>query len=369
MKTLMKQTMDEVWVSGCKVAMKSMMRDKRSYKRFTLNDLEVNGKMISATETKVVDISISGISLKVNRRINIGCEYPLTLKGRKTISLRGIVVWCSLIETKKGSLGEIIPIYSAGMQFKNMSTEMKTELLNFIEDYKIKEVHVIGDNRLNVRFHINDPEKAILNFSASYKVKTISLGGMLIESVQDLEVESRIPMELFIHDDALVKFVGRVASCRVVDKEGQKSYDIGIEFLDLTKKDVEIISSFIDYSTAHYVETGNKPEITAGKYADEAIPAISKDFTDKVEYLYKWHKTMGYYKVLDIREYATNEQIKQAFLKKIHELHPDKFPGASDDLKQKLNELSTYLNVARTTLLDSEKRKGYDRMPNTRVKL
>jgi len=132
---------------------------------------------------------------------------------------------------------------------------------------------------------------------------------------------------------------------------------------------VEILSSFIDYSTAHYMETGNKPEIAAGKHADEPIPVISKDFTDKVEYLYKWHKTMGYYKVLDIREYATNEQIKQAFLKKIHELHPDKFPGASDDLKQKLNELSTYINIARSTLLDSEKRKGYDRMPNTRVKL
>ena len=64
------------------------MRDKRKYKRFKLNDLEVNGKMVLATEVKVINISISGISLKANRRLNIGSDYTLKLEGRKTISLR-----------------------------------------------------------------------------------------------------------------------------------------------------------------------------------------------------------------------------------------------------------------------------------------
>ena len=119
-----------------------MMPDKRKYKRFKLNDREVNGKMVLATEVKVVDISISGISLKANRRLNIGSDYTLKLEGSKTISLRGTVVWCSLIETRKGTQGEMIPIYSAGMQFKDMSTERMTELQYFIESHKIEEVHV-----------------------------------------------------------------------------------------------------------------------------------------------------------------------------------------------------------------------------------
>ena len=115
-----------------------------------MNDCEVNGKMALATEVKIIDISISGIALKANRRLNIDGDYTLTLEGRKTISLRGTVVWCSLIETRKSSKGEMIPIYSAGMQFKDMSTERITGLQYLIESHKIEEVHVIGgtDGRL-----------------------------------------------------------------------------------------------------------------------------------------------------------------------------------------------------------------------------
>ena len=232
------------------------MHDTRRYKRFKLNDRKVNGKMVLATEMQVIDISISGISLKANRRLNIGSVYTLKLEGRKTISLRGTVVWCSLTETRKGSEEEMIPIYSAGMQFKDMSAERITELQYFIESHKIEEVHVLGGARLNIRFHIKEPENAILIYPDDYKVETISLGGMLIECLRNLEIESRIPMEMFIHDDNPLKFVGRVASCRVIDKEGQKQYNIGIEFLDLTEKDREVLSSFVDYITV--TNSGNK---------------------------------------------------------------------------------------------------------------
>jgi len=232
------------------------MHDTRRYKRFKLNDRKVNGKMVLATEMQVIDISISGISLKANRRLNIGSVYTLKLEGRKTISLRGTVVWCSLTETRKGSEEEMIPIYSAGMQFKDMSAERITELQYFIESHKIEEVHVLGGARLNIRFHIKDPENAILIYPDDYKVKTISLGGMLIECLRNFEIESRIPMEIFIHDDNPLKFVGRVASCRVIDKEGQKQYNIGIEFLDLTEKDREVLASFIDYNAV--TNSGNK---------------------------------------------------------------------------------------------------------------
>jgi len=191
---------------------------------------------------------------------------------------------------------------------------------------------------------------------------------MLIECVQDVEVESRIPMELFIHDDAPVTFVGRVASCRVIDKEGQRSYEIGIEFLDLTEKDREVLASLIDYSSKIDTMTENEPETTDEKSADDGIPFISQEFMDKVEYLYKWHTTMGYYKMLGIKEYATDEQIRHAFLMKTRAFHPDKFPRAPDDFKQMLNELFSYLNAARSTLLDPEKRKEYDKTPITRMR-
>jgi c-di-GMP-binding flagellar brake protein YcgR len=232
-----------------------MILNTRKCKRYKLNNCEVSGKMVLATEVKVVDISIGGIALKANRRLNIGGDYTLKLEGRKTISLRGTVIWCSLIETRKSSNGEMIPIYSAGMQFKYMSTERITELQDLIESHKIAEVHVIGGTRLNIRFHIKDPEKAILIYPDDYKVKTISLGGMRIKSMLNLEIERRIPMEMFINDDNPVKFIGRVASSQVIDKEGQKQYGIGIEFLDLTDKDRASLALFIAQSAITETET------------------------------------------------------------------------------------------------------------------
>lgn len=235
------------------------MSDKRKYKRFKLNDREVNGKMVLATEVKLIDISISGMSFKANRRLNIGNDYTLKLEGSKSITLRGTVIWCSLIETRKGLKGEMIPIYSAGMQFKDMSTEIIIDLQYLIDSHKIEEVHVISGGRLNMRFHIKDPENVTLIYPDNFKVKTISLGGMLIECLQSFDIESKIHMEMFIPDDEPLSFLGKVASSRAIDKESQKKYNIGIEFLGLTKKDREVLSSFIDQSTmsdtveGHYV--------------------------------------------------------------------------------------------------------------------
>ncbi len=344
------------------------MRDNRRYKRLKLNDREINGKMILVTEIKVNDISVSGISLKVNRRLNIGSDYTLKLEGKKTISMRGTVVWCSLSETRKVSQEERVPIYSVGMLFKDMSSERVTELQYLIESHKIEEMYAIGSTRLNIRFHIKDPEKAVLIYPADFKVKIISLGGMLIECARNFAIESRIPMEMFIHDDNPLTCVGRVASSEGIEKEGQKRYDIGIDFLDLTGKDRKILSSFIEHGTMTNTETGKEQGKTAGRSADEDIPVISTEFINKVEHLYKWHTTMGYYKVLGINEYATDEQIRNAFFEKIHELHPDKYLGASDDVKQKLKVLFYYLNAARLTLLDPQKKKEYDKIPISRLR-
>jgi len=228
-----------------------IMHDKRKHKRLTLRVLDIHGHMVFATEVKVLDISIGGIRLKANRRLNIGSEYALKLEDKnKVVSLKGAVVWSSLSEHKDITGGEVVPIYTAGLKFVNLSAEKITQLLEFIECHMKEEVHVMGSSRLNIRFHINGEEKSILNYPASYKVKKISLGGMLIECVQALEVESRIPMEVFLSDDAAIRFVGRIVSCGVIDSGDLKQYDIGIEFLDLKDIDKGILATFIDYCVA-----------------------------------------------------------------------------------------------------------------------
>jgi hypothetical protein len=343
------------------------MDDNRRYKRFTLNFLEVNGELTLASKVSLLDISMGGLSLKADIRLDIGRKYVIKLEDKlKRLALKGVVMWSRLSGTRSTPMGETLPLYTAGMKFIDLSEETIADLRYFVEHNGKEEALKSNDRRLYVRFHFNDPEKEILNVPAGYKVKTISLGGMLIECLQDLELESRMPMELFINDDNPFKFVGRVASCQVIEHVSPIKYAIGIEFLNLTDKDREVLTSLMDESTM--IKSGEEPESADNKTVDGSIPEIPQQFMDKVEYLYKWHNTMGYYKFLGISNYATDEQIKSAFLAKAHEFHPDKFPKLSDDLKHKLNEIFVYLNAAHSTLMDPQKRKEYDKSPTSRIR-
>ncbi|MBI5639500.1 MAG: PilZ domain-containing protein [Nitrospirae bacterium] len=220
------------------------MQDIRRHKRVPVDDIELTGKMMFATEVRVIDISVGGISLKADRRLNIGCEYSLKIEDSgRLITIKGIVVWSSMSGTRQGPKGDVIPIYTAGLKFTNVLSDRISELIHFIEDHKID-----GELRLSgLRFNIDDPERAILNIPADYKVKEISLSGMLIESAQALEIDSRHPMEIFVPEDSQVKFTGRVASCLLIEKDGPEHFDIGIEFSDMHEKDRERLKGLIRF--------------------------------------------------------------------------------------------------------------------------
>src|SRR3990172_10537841 len=209
------------------------MREHRRNKRFIVDGMDINGKMMFATEVKILNISIGGVSLKADRRLDIGNEYTLKIddKGR-VIAVKGVVVWSSICENREGPHGDRIPIYSAGMKFTNVLSDKVLELINFIEGHT-KD----GEHRLSgLRFNIKAPEKAILNFPEDYRVKKISLTGMLIESAQSLETESRFPMEICLpEDEKPIRFLGRVASCLVIADAVPDQCDIGIEFMEMSE--------------------------------------------------------------------------------------------------------------------------------------
>ncbi len=111
----------------------------------------------------------------------------------------------------------------------------------------IIEGHVQGpEHRLTgLRFNISKPGKAVLHFPSHYSVDKISSGGMLIESNEALEVESRFPMELTIPDEEPISFTGRVASCVLVTGKGVEHFDIGIQFLEMSEADKNKVEEFI----------------------------------------------------------------------------------------------------------------------------
>jgi c-di-GMP-binding flagellar brake protein YcgR len=228
------------------------MQNRRRYKRYKTDVMEMNGKMVITKSLQVVDISIDGICLKTETRLNIGGEYSLKMKGKeKTLTVKGAVAWALLSENSVDSYGNIIPVYKAGMKFIDVSKEKINEIVNFIEEHrkdidKLIDLYSLSGRRLYLRISIEDPEKAVLSYQRSYKIKSLSFGGMLIESRHPLEIESRFPMKVkTLTENSYLKFLGRVASCLLIKGNDIEHYDVGIEFIEMSQKDREILGELI----------------------------------------------------------------------------------------------------------------------------
>jgi hypothetical protein len=223
------------------------MGEQRHHKRFIVEGMEINGKMLFATEVFVLNVSISGMSFKADRRLDIGREYTLRLQDHdRTIAVKGVVVWSSLVGNKPGHDGDSIPVYAAGMKFVNVLDEKITEIMGFIGSHERHGQDQCSGNRLSgVRFAITNPGRAVLQFPSHYLVKKIGAGGMLIESDQSLAVEERFPMELSIPEEETISFTGRVASCLTVSVKGVDHFDIGIEFIEMAVHHRKKLHGFI----------------------------------------------------------------------------------------------------------------------------
>jgi c-di-GMP-binding flagellar brake protein YcgR len=228
------------------------MQDRRQHKRYRTDVMEINGKMVLAKSVKILDISVGGVSFQTEKSLNVGCEYTLKMEGSgRVLTVKGLIVWAILSGSLADSGGDIVPIYKAGMKFIDVSDEKINEIANFIEDHKKdidKQVDLYkpSGNRLFVRICIEDPEKAILNYDGSYKVKNIGLGGMLIESEHLLEIEGKLPMEMILNEEASIKFLGRIINCLLVKDKDIEHYDIRVEFIEMSEKDKEILVKFLN---------------------------------------------------------------------------------------------------------------------------
>jgi hypothetical protein len=164
------------------------------------------------------------------------------------ISVKGSVVWSKISGTKKGSRDDVIPIYSAGMRFGDMTGEKTYELANFIERVThatYEDARRLSGLRFNMRFPISAPGRALLGLSEHYRVRKLSLGGMLIESTGPLAIEDRIPMELFLPGERRIQFIGRIASSFAAPDVDPPNYDIGIEFFEMPDDDKSALKEFI----------------------------------------------------------------------------------------------------------------------------
>lgn len=227
------------------------MQNRRQHKRYKVDVMEINGRMVLAKSVKILDISIGGVCLQTEKNLYVGGEYALQMEGKgKVLTIRGSIAWALLIGSSVDSRGDIIPVYKAGMKFIDVSSEKMNEIVNFIEDHKrdvdkVVDLYSPSGRRLYVRIGIEDPEKAVLNYHGGYKVKSLSLTGMLIESEHSMEIESKLSMEITPTENSCIKFLGRVASCLLIKNKDIEHYDIGVEFIEMSENDRKILVELI----------------------------------------------------------------------------------------------------------------------------
>ncbi|MEW6570682.1 MAG: PilZ domain-containing protein [Nitrospirota bacterium] len=227
------------------------MNPARRFKRYKVDVMEINGRMVLAKYVRILNISIGGVALHTDKKLNMGIHYKLTIEGRgRTLKVIGMVVWSQLTESRKDLLGNVIPIYTSGMKFLDLSDEKISEIAAFIEEHgkereKKAEIYKSSGARLYVRFNIIEPEKATLHFYESYRIKELSLSGMLAECDQALEIDNKIQMEIFLSEDKHINLLGRVVSFRTSAGKEAEMHDMGIEFIDMSEEDREKLKAFI----------------------------------------------------------------------------------------------------------------------------
>jgi PilZ domain-containing protein len=216
--------------------------EHRLHARFTVEG--VHGKMTLASHVDILNMSISGVAIKVDRALRVGGEYALNLQLQdRQLNVHALVVWCVLGEIKKGAQGEALPVYSAGMKFTDVLSPKLMELITFIDKHKIVEEHRLG----GLRVHIDAPGKALLDVPHVYRVKVISLSGMLIEMEDALELERICPMEIAIREGATpIRFTGRIVYCvEAVDRDTRK-HEIGVSFEEIDLEEKKRLAEYID---------------------------------------------------------------------------------------------------------------------------
>jgi hypothetical protein len=224
--------------------------NKRRHRRFSVDVMDIKGNAVFASEVVINDISITGVSLITDRKLNLGMEYSLKiLDSDLDLPIQGTVIWCMENEAA-GAQDEYSHLkYAAGLQFTDLQQEAIASLITFIESHLLEKqkqvkVHEMSGLRYNIRFHVDTKETAVLNVAETYRVKKLSLGGLLIESSHSLESDTRIHMGITLPENRHLSFTGRVASC-IVSPDNSSHFEVGIEFIEMPEPDRTTLKEFI----------------------------------------------------------------------------------------------------------------------------
>lgn len=218
---------------------------QRRYPRYSLQGMDLHTHMVTIEEVDLQNISISGACIHTNRRLQPGRTFLLTIGNDKmSRSLRCKAVWIRASRGDDSTHKQFI----SGLQFQNISSDEIVSLKDFMRNFGAPFETRISDEfkPSPLRFSITPHIKAFLKSPKILNVRTISLCGMLMESDDAPEMGNHYFMGLPLpHEVKPIMIRGRIASILPRTKNGNPSFDVGVEFLSLEGPDRARLDTFI----------------------------------------------------------------------------------------------------------------------------
>ena len=231
------------------------MFEKRAHKRYKIELFGITGVTLRANNIEIIDISLSGICIHATMRLNVAEEYTIKIhSGNIVLNIKGTVIWSKISKSRNVSNSESIPIYTAGLEFQEISKDKRDKIAKFINNHQLEKN---GESEINYlepkenmrqypRVSVHTPvESFVINKTLAFPVKDLSFGGFRIESKDAIKINSRVPFMINFSEDRFIVFQGRITFCRLIKKVYPKVYDIGIEFNKMSPQDRKILSEFI----------------------------------------------------------------------------------------------------------------------------
>lgn len=223
------------------------MDDERRHKRVSCKDKNIHCRVQFSTDVNLLNISTSGGAIKLNKQLHIGKEYIINMKrGDNIISVKGTVVWEKLVASEKNKSGDLVPVYRAGIQFRNILTEEGQKIIDFISENLVPaELKArLGGIRIDISGSESD---VLINNNKNFKILKMSLSGMLLKTDVSLETGDTCWMELHLTDNrSPVHVVGKVVSSRQIGDDKHLHYETAMEIIKIGNDDRAVLARYID---------------------------------------------------------------------------------------------------------------------------
>jgi Tfp pilus assembly protein PilZ len=215
-----------------------------------VEDKSILSKSLMSTLVELADISTTGAGVTAYERLELEGQNFIRLNSFNELFLECNIVWRNPSITIKNAHGMIVPSFKTGLQFKDLSPDKSILLEDFLRLFHVPDIKKASSayKPRAPRFKIESSEKAVLYYLRISMVKKISLGGMLIKTTSAFFPGKEMTLALFIaREDLPIELHGRVTSIIPVCTNGDQFFNIGIEFLNIQRRDQTRLSRFIHY--------------------------------------------------------------------------------------------------------------------------